>query len=121
MKTLSRIAVLNDAINYYWGKPERRCANNFGTCQYKPSDTSEGCAIGRLIPLKLAESLPQGDGVNRDVVFNKLPKRIQKLGVNFLSALQSLHDGSNFENMNETTVIHRMKDYVNVNKIVFPE
>lgn len=121
MKTLSRISVLNDAINYYWGKKERRCVNEGGTCQYKPSPTSEGCAIGRLLPLALAESLPQREGVNTDVVFNKLPKRIQKLGVEFLTKLQSCHDGMAFADRSIHIVKNKMKNFVNVNKIIFPE
>lgn len=94
-----RAIVLQDTIQYYSQDPEgRRCKNN-DWCFYSPKtvgkeETSEGCAIGRLLSPKLQEELDKnykGSGM-KDSIFSILPQEIQDLGQDFLWRLQSLHD-----------------------------
>lgn len=116
--------LLQDSINYYWGKPERRCLKEGSnhSCQYAPSETSLGCAIGRVIPIKLAKELDiKSNGVATDTVFNKLPKWLQGFGQNFLIKLQTLHDSSYFSNSDEKRINLVMREFVDMTKITFPE
>ena len=115
----TREALLQDAIDYFWGKPERKCVNYFGACIYTPSETSEGCAIGRLLPLDLAERLGF-DGVSDDEVFYSLPIWLQDMGQDFLTALQICHDKGMFADVDENDLCSRMDEHVNLDKIVFP-
>ena len=61
-----------------------------GYCCYYLEGTP-GCAIGRLLPEKLAKELSLRGG-GAEGVFALLPPEIQKLGVDFLEAIQALHD-----------------------------
>jgi hypothetical protein len=117
----SRIELLNDAIDYYWGRPDRKCIDPvMGTCQYRASQTSEGCAIGRLLDPVLAASLQQTMGVNSDTIFNQLPEWLRSMGQNFLKSLQDLHDWRTFIEMNKKEVFNEMKDHVDLDLIIFP-
>ena len=120
MEVLNRIDVLNDAIQYYWGKPERRCVSINGGCQYKPSETSEGCAVGRLLPLDVAESLQQDGEVSDNRVFSLLPSNVQDLGQDFLQGLQVLHDSEYFTKCNRDCICTVMSQFVDENQIIFP-
>ena len=115
----TREELLQDAINYFWGKPERWCVKDGNTnlCQYIPNATSEGCAIGRLLPIEVTQSLP-----NKSVqeVFNELPEWMQKLGANFLGLVQECHDFQVFATKDEDQVFNRLSGYVDMTKIVFP-
>lgn len=63
------------------------------SCVYHPTETSKGCAIGRHLPLKVSSnSNLQSASVNRDIVFNLLPKWMQNLGRTYLAYVQRLHD-----------------------------
>jgi hypothetical protein len=115
----TREELLQDAINYYWGKPERRCVDELGNCIYPPTDTSEGCAIGRLLPLDLAERLGL-DGVEDDIIFCSLPEWLQNMGKRFLVNLQCCHDFSTFSSMHMDGVYYSMQSHVDMTKIVFP-
>ena len=120
----TRIDLLNDAIAYYWGREERKCYNSFiGCCTYYPTTPqTDGCAIGRLIPLKLCKMLDKtGDGISYDGAFAKLPLWLQLLGQNFLTKLQALHDSNDFVYKNKEGIMYKMMDYVNVSKIIFPD
>lgn len=89
-----RAFYLNDMVAYYNG--ETRCTTE-GRCQYTPTEFSEGCAIGRRLPLDLCTQLDLGTkglyGVNNDIVFERLPKWMKELGQDFLTSCQQLHDG----------------------------
>lgn len=118
----TREEILQDAINYYWGKPERKCVD-LGTarCQYEPSATSEGCAIGRLVDLETAKMLDMLNcSIDVDVQFEKLPEWLKKMGQDFLFALQSIHDGSKLAKCDEYEIKKHMRRYVDISKIVFP-
>lgn len=102
METIKEIRakVLQETIQYYSQDPQgRRCEDN-RNCFYSPKtigkeDTSEGCAVGRLLPPKLREKLDRdysGVGVSYDELFKTLPQEIQDLGQMFLVNLQDLHD-----------------------------
>ncbi len=122
-KFKTREELLQDTINYYWGKPERRCIDEMeGKCQYKSSKTSAGCAIGRLVPHRLAVKLSKSNKpVTHDEIFYALPKWLSKMGKGFLYHLQNLHDDKHFVNCDKTWVIITMEDHVDMSKIVFPE
>lgn len=53
-----------------------------------------GCAIGIMIPRKLGKHLDSmlDSAVCHQDVFDLLPPRVQALGLDFLTELQSLHD-----------------------------
>jgi hypothetical protein len=94
--TQKRIEFLQEGFDYYWNKPERRCmstdSDGMLKCQYIPTETSEGCFIGRRLDRELAESLPNY-AVNEDSFpFEKLPDWMKELGQNFLSYPQKFHD-----------------------------
>lgn len=117
----TRIDLLNDAIAYYWGKPERLCVNEHGYCQYHPSDTSEGCAIGRLLPEDIVDKLPSDSGVYDVKVWDYLPDWLKNMGQEFLKDLQILHDTGGFSQLRRDDVITRMGVHVDVDAIIFPD
>lgn len=93
----TRLELLQDTINYYWGRPERECISSRGECRYSPKTVgnpkSEGCAIGRLLPSELAEKLDnEFKGKLTFFVFDYLPEWMRNLGCEFLRSVQSLHD-----------------------------
>lgn len=102
MKTVKerRTAVLQDTVQYYSQDPEGRRCKDLNECCYSPKTigkeaTSEGCAVGRLLPTELQELLDrdfEGIGVSNDHLFYALPQEIQDLGQAFLARLQFLHD-----------------------------
>ena len=117
----TREEVLQDAIDYYWGKPERKCVDDTkGNCQYMPSTTSEGCAIGRLLPEDIVDKLPPDAGVYDERVWTHLPEWLKAMGQEFLKDLQVLHDLSKFALKYERDVADRMETHVDMSKITFP-
>ena len=117
----TREEILQDAINYYWGKPERKCVDDTkGNCQYMPSMTSEGCAIGRLLPEDIVDKLPPDAGVYDERVWTHLPEWLKAMGQEFLKDLQILHDLSKFALKYERDVTDRMETHVDFSKITFP-
>ena len=100
-----KIALINETVAYYSEDPLRRCFYESGECFYSGTNnknaTSEGCAIGRLIPKELAEELDKeffydigNSGVKE--IFDRLPIDLQAYGVKFLSELQGLHDNPEY-------------------------
>ena len=122
----SRIDMLNDAIAYYWGKPERFCVDDVGKCKYYPptGSQSDGCAIGRFLEPELARKLDNQEdyksGVSSDNIFQQLPSWMKDLGQDFLTDLQFLHDSKYFEKGQKDYIIRHMNSYVNVDEIIFP-
>lgn len=112
----TRQEYLQDTINYYWGRPERKCVNTDdshlnGSCSYTPIGESEGCAIGRVVSLELAMELAMMNGsVEAESVFNELPEWMQKLGQSFLVAVQSLHDNDYFVKNDTADVIKHVEE-----------
>ena len=120
----TREALLQDALDYYWGKPQHRCMVE-GTshqCSYIPSKTSEGCAIGRLVELEVAKSLQESNAsIHISTQFNKLPDWLKALGYNFLTRIQEMHDGKDFVNKDKTNLIRLLESHVDFSQIKFPE
>ena len=116
----TREEVLQDAINYYWGKPERRCVDLEGNCVYHPSNTSEGCAIGRYIDPEIARELPLASVRDLRVQWH-LPIWLKDMGNNFLETLQECHDGRIFSEKDIKKLRQLMDTYVNFELITFPE
>lgn len=123
MKTFStREEVLQDTINYYWGRPERKCVQ-FGMCKYIPIGESEGCAVGRLVSTEIAEELNEdGRSISFDKQFNLLPEWMKEMGQTFWIALQEMHDKghltqSRLDGIGD--IIFAMKE-IDISKITFP-
>lgn len=91
-----RLEVLEDVVKYFNSNTRNATPDN--TCKYLPiTSKSEGCAIGRLIKDKeLCARLDKGDnyssGVSHEEIFSQLPDELKILGVEFLAAIQGLHD-----------------------------
>lgn len=119
----TREALLQDALDYYWGKPERQCLMKGSDilCSYTPSETSEGCAIGRLVELDVAEKLQETNSSINDILFPLLPEWLQAMGHNFLYALQKCHDKGLFKDKDKETIENRLGGYVDFSQIKFPE
>ena len=106
VKTIQQqqLEFLQETVDYYSVNPdERRNVSATFSCKYTPQlPTSEGCAIGRKIPLELAKQLDTGvdketkkyigSSVAIVAVFNQLPNDLKVLGNSFLQSIQCLHD-----------------------------
>src|SRR5690606_23964039 len=66
---------------------------NDGLCTYD-KDVNGGCAIGCDISHKLSKEI-YNDNANSEQVFQYLPKRLQKMGGDFLGDIQKIHDNDN--------------------------
>lgn len=119
MKT--KLQLLNETIAYYWGRPERKCVNAKNKCVYSATETSEGCAIGRLIPADLANEFDSRDSESVGAIFNELPPEIKKYGEIFLRKLQNCHDNGYFTSKDRIGIFNIFKDLVATTKIEFPE
>jgi hypothetical protein len=103
-----REAFLNETVEYYSADPVgRRCrgrnGGGFDGCEYAPETlgkqaTSEGCAIGRKLPREIALELDelQAGSVCDHLTWNRLPEELTSLGQEFLQAVQTLHDISDY-------------------------
>lgn len=95
-----QLRVLEDTVKYYSKDVKRRAYDPVSkTCKYSGTDikgcTGTGCAVGRLIPLKLRRQLRNTVVKN---IFYDLPPEVQRLSLPFLENLQSLHDERYFWN-----------------------
>lgn len=123
----TKLGFLQDTINYYWGDENRynvRMLNGMKhTCCYAPaSDKSDGCAIGRMLPIELCKELDQRfNGGTVTSIFDDLPNWMKKLEQGFLRQLQILHDKEYFVKKDEAIVKAVMGNYVDANKIKFPK
>lgn len=91
----TRTDFLLDMLEYYCPDPTNRRAwdEEKQMCVYEPIGESEGCAIGRHLPLEVTKNL---EGVVAYVIStNKedIPDWMLALGEDFLMDVQSLHDG----------------------------
>jgi hypothetical protein len=119
----TRKEVLQDAINYYWGKPERKCENS-RICTYIPvHQNTEGCAIGRLVDEETQHKLQENtSSINSNTQFKILPQWLQNMGQDFLYQLQILHDFGFFAKKNVEQVTERMVGFsIDMSEIKFPE
>lgn len=113
-----------DMIDYFWLKPERKCINNKGECVYQPSPTSEGCVIGRHLPIE-ASKLFDEDGLSIafciDVKPELIPEWMKKLDRPFLNMCQCLHDRNHLAKGNKELVAEILKSFLDVSLLKFPE
>jgi hypothetical protein len=94
-KTMTKLELLEDTLNFYGEDPSRRAVNNSqGYCEYLTKDGRQ-CAVGRLLDKDLIEEHPEWDGMAVDSIFMDLPENVQTYGKTFLQYLQQLHDWSN--------------------------
>jgi hypothetical protein len=93
---LARIDFLQDTVKHFNSTNRGVFTDEEGGqgCAY-----AAGCAIGRHIPLGLANELDtysdeeyNGSAVCEPAIFNKLPENLRELGQSFLSRIQNLHD-----------------------------
>lgn len=98
-----RLELLEDTVKYYSVSPvDRRCTDG-GTCNYHPAtlgmqETSEGCAVGRLLSRRMAARFDSYGEKSVTELFVDLPKKLQKYGGAFLQNLQSFHDTDHYWN-----------------------
>lgn len=90
---------LLDALEYYCQDPEKRRCTGKHDCFYAPITLdTQGCMIGRKLPLELAKRLDGlkesdlGTGILNNDVFNLLPNSLKELDQEFLYQCQQLHD-----------------------------
>lgn len=121
--------LLQDTINYYWGHPERQCKSDKGTCSYSPitankEATSEGCAIGRLLPEELKDKFDKefsGSSID-EMMFELLPEELKHHEFDFLEGLQRLHDDGTLLRKDKIHVKTFCRNFnLNADKITFPE
>lgn len=96
-KSTSRKQLLQNTIDYF--NSENRSTTYFNSCKYRLN--GKACAIGREISDELAKEFDdlENTGVYEDDIFDALPKRLQRLGKEYLSSIQKLHDSSlNWDN-----------------------
>jgi len=118
----TREALVQDALDYYWGKLERLCVNEGSSiCTYTPTETSEGCAIGRLVELEVAQQLQQVNHSLNSRLFAFLPEWLQVMGEEFLRQLQRCHDTGRFVDRDKKSIESFLNEYVDFSKIKFPE
>lgn len=98
-----RKAFVTDIFSFY---NSTNRAVKFGGCIYSSTNTSPGCAIGRCLSPELTKELDNDD--NSDIedttvssffsvgLDTKFPKWMVEMGVDFLSACQTLHDRDEF-------------------------
>lgn len=87
----TRQELFDNTINYF---NIDNLSYSFGSCFYRKNE--KACAIGREIKDELAFKLDNfSGGYGVCDVFNLLPKRLQKMGIEFLSSIQDLHDNTN--------------------------
>lgn len=72
-------------------------------CVYEPTANSPGCAIGRWLPFDVSRKEAM-NGNRVDEVIDVLPRWMVGMGVNFLLACQSLHDGGYYWNENGLSI-----------------
>jgi hypothetical protein len=100
---MSNTELLLDALEYYTVDPVgRRCVDEDNECRYSPvslgrQETSEGCAIGRLLNSDVAKRIDDRYGsVGIDTLIKKqekeLPDFMNVTNFKFLSKCQNLHD-----------------------------
>jgi len=95
--------ILLDTLEYYSGHTERMCSTGI-KCAYSPftigaEETSEGCAIGRLIDRDLANILDEENtAITSEITLEEIEvysepayKKI-KDNIDFFAELQDLHD-----------------------------
>jgi hypothetical protein len=119
----TREEVLQDTINYYWGRPERFCVKENGICSYTPQGKSEGCAVGRLAPREVAEALAKTNlGIIITSQFDLLPQWMRDLGQGFWSKLQIIHDHKYLSKMDHDRIKEIMSVMeIDISKITFPK
>jgi hypothetical protein len=92
----TREELLNNTI--YGFTAQTRCsfaANDF--CCYYREDTNNSCAIGRELSVNKCNEL-EAENVDIYSLETLLPKRLRDMGINFLSAVQNLHDNADWWN-----------------------
>ena len=119
MKT--KLQLLKETIAYYWGNPDRKCVDANCYCVYSATATSEGCAIGRLIPADLAKEFDSRGPVSVESIFDELPPEIKTYGKTFLRRLQNCHDNGYFASKDRIGIRNIFEKLVDTTEIEFPE
>lgn len=114
---------LEDTVKYYSEDVLRRNIEPNRIFYAPLHKNTEGCAIGRKIPLSIAKYLDRhhsNDSLKQ--IFHLLPEELQKLGLDFLQKIQLLHDVNahwNSEGLSEKGIkyINQIKDDILKNSI----
>lgn len=84
----NRQELLQNTVNFY--NTSNRGMNGKDCCYI--SSSGKRCAIGRELSKKTAMKLASNSKVTSHVIFDELPKRLQSMGMSFLTRVQILHD-----------------------------
>ena len=116
-----QLNLLEETVKFF--NSENRCITQYGGCNYY-LEGKDGCAIGRKIEDKeLCKELDKGlgpdleSGVDKILVFSRLPDNLKELGQKFLHRLQRLHDDQ--ENWNYSGISPKGEDVVKDIKEIF--
>lgn len=92
-----RFAFLKETVLFY--NSRNRATNRRNSCIYAATETSPGCAIGRFIPPDGKFNLHKICGIAHAIRFgSRLPDWMMEMGIDFLAAVQSLHDYGDYWN-----------------------
>jgi len=87
----------------YFSDRNKRCVSKAGGCQYSPTKTSDGCAIGRFLtgtPQELARWDSEGgyaycaDAAQMGRLPDIRPEWMKRMPEDFLTEMQKWHDSS---------------------------
>lgn len=93
-----QIAFLDDTIGFYSEDPDKLRAHSKKAqgCVYTAIEDSPGCAVGRHLPVDLADLAEQESYSIITLLKHKsCPKNLVELGQRYLSKVQNLHDNIN--------------------------
>ena len=95
-------------------------------CTYRNSDGNNACAIGVLMPTKLARSIDRAGGVSDIVTVlswsSSAKKWFAKCNHNFLTNMQSFHDNSMFARAySNSDRLESLKDIATTYKLKIPK
>ena len=97
-KKETMIQMLKDVLDQFGPDPKiYRCIAKNGKCLYNPPERSlsAGCAIGMYIDSDIAKEM-DNEGRIDNVPKAMLPKWMQKINMDFLLDIQSLHDSTSY-------------------------
>jgi hypothetical protein len=93
-------------------------------CSYRSSDGNNACAIGVLMPTKLARGIDNAGGVTNIVTVlesrSAAKKWFAKCDVEFLSEMQSFHDDNVFCD-SKSDCLNKLESIANTYKLKIPK
>jgi hypothetical protein len=120
----TREQLLADTVSHYTEDLNRRCrkADGVSGCFYNPAKAnkvgvSQGCAIGRFMTKaqkEAADELKRGSDIASVYSYDPtlIPKKLARLGIDFLADIQNLHDINDFWNIPRKRMSKEGREYI---------